>query len=250
MRTAFRLALVFTIAALIVACGDAPGTLTVDPTSSPAPTVAPTEAPATPEPTVAPTTEPTPKPTPDRTALLRELADEFGNAFAKKRWATLYQLNNEDFKERCPAEDFIELMLLFQVFGGMPDGLTFIIESVRIENDVGYIEARFERDGVRWGEDSENEPDPFATWEDGQWVLVDWLDTGEQENPCTLEFGFTTDSTPTPDPSEQTVYASCEAAVRAGEVRIEGSEGDGQGFPAAMVPSARDGDGDGIVCEK
>ena len=44
-------------------------------------------------------------------------------------------------------------------------------------------------------------------------------------------------------------YASCEEAEAAGEERIQGSEGDGLGFPQSVVPSARDGDSDGVVCE-
>ena len=46
------------------------------------------------------------------------------------------------------------------------------------------------------------------------------------------------------------MYGSCEEAEAAGEQRVEGSRGGGQGFPKAMVPSARDGDGDGMVCER
>ena len=45
-------------------------------------------------------------------------------------------------------------------------------------------------------------------------------------------------------------YISCDAAQAAGETRVLGSKGGGQGFPKWMVPSARDGDGDGVVCEK
>ena len=45
-------------------------------------------------------------------------------------------------------------------------------------------------------------------------------------------------------------YGSCEEAEAAGEPRIQGSNGDGRGFPSMLVPSARDGDGDGIVCER
>ena len=50
--------------------------------------------------------------------------------------------------------------------------------------------------------------------------------------------------------AETTVYANCEEAAAAGEERIQGSQGGGRGFPAEMVPSARDGDGDGVVCER
>ena len=46
------------------------------------------------------------------------------------------------------------------------------------------------------------------------------------------------------------VYGSCQEAEFAGESRFQGSQGGGLGYPKAMVPSARDGDGDGIVCER
>lgn len=66
--------------------------------------------------------------------------------------------------------------------------------------------------------------------------------------------------TPTPTPAatqaqQRRTYPSCQAAAAAGEPRRQGCvrnrcpEG-GRGFPAWMVPSARDGDGDGVVCEQ
>ena len=55
-----------------------------------------------------------------------------------------------------------------------------------------------------------------------------------------------------PETTEQdgSVYGSCDEAEAAGEQRVQGSQGGGQGFPKAMVPSARDGDGDEVVCER
>ena len=50
-------------------------------------------------------------------------------------------------------------------------------------------------------------------------------------------------------PFTGTVYDSCEAAANAGAARIQGSAGTGLGFASGSVPSARDGDGDGVVCE-
>lgn len=47
---------------------------------------------------------------------------------------------------------------------------------------------------------------------------------------------------PTPETGE-TVYESCEEAAEAGEERVQGSQGGGEGFPAEMIPNARDGDG-------
>ena len=55
-----------------------------------------------------------------------------------------------------------------------------------------------------------------------------------------------------PEPTDELpnpVYGSCEEAAEAGEERVQGSQGGGEGFPKAMVPSARDGDQDGMVCE-
>ena len=57
------------------------------------------------------------------------------------------------------------------------------------------------------------------------------------------------ESTPAPTETPLGVYVSCEAAEAAGESRVLGSSGDGRGFPQEKVPSARDGDGDGVVCE-
>ncbi len=59
------------------------------------------------------------------------------------------------------------------------------------------------------------------------------------------------DVTPTVDPQDiGEVYESCDAAEDAGLQRRTGEKGDGRGFPAWQVPSARDGDGDGVVCER
>ena len=51
-------------------------------------------------------------------------------------------------------------------------------------------------------------------------------------------------------PEAGEIYLSCDAAEEAGLERRTGSSGDGRGFPAWQVPSARDGDGDGVVCER
>jgi hypothetical protein len=45
-------------------------------------------------------------------------------------------------------------------------------------------------------------------------------------------------------------FASCDEAEAAGIERQLGSKGDGRGFPADLVPSAGDGDSDGVVCEE
>ena len=100
-------------------------------------------------------------------------------------------------------------------------------------------------------------------------AVIDMLDTCEEPVGVEVErakdiagtetSGQTTEeeatATPTlvpePEPDVNTsVYESCEEAVEAGESRVQGSAGGGRGFPKEMVPSARDGDGDGVVCER
>ena len=68
----------------------------------------------------------------------------------------------------------------------------------------------------------------------------------ETAEPTPTQLGVT----PSPSPTPASPYASCDDAVAAGELRVQGSSGSGRGFPAAKVPSAGDGDGDGVVCER
>ena len=77
-------------------------------------------------------------------------------------------------------------------------------------------------------------------------------------DPPQLTVSHQTQAAPTLEPTRQAVqptpatrtFSSCDAAAAAGERRVQGSKGSGRGFPKATVPSARDGDGDGVVCER
>ena len=55
---------------------------------------------------------------------------------------------------------------------------------------------------------------------------------------------------PLATPNLEDSYGSCDAAEAAGEPRVSGTNGSGRGFQKDKVPSARDGDGDGVVCER
>lgn len=57
-------------------------------------------------------------------------------------------------------------------------------------------------------------------------------------------------STPSSTPTPSRIYSDCEEARAAGEPRVQGSNGSGRGYYAWQVPSAGDGDGDGVVCER
>ena len=82
-------------------------------------------------------------------------------------------------------------------------------------------------------------------------ALQDMLETCE--NPTQLAPSMAdpvaVPATPEP-PMSGGMYSSCNEAEEAGEKRVQGATGTGKGFPRSMVPSARDGDGDGVVCEK
>ena len=85
-------------------------------------------------------------------------------------------------------------------------------------------------------------------------IVMDMLHTCEDPPEFEVEIRETMEvrvavHKPTAEP-DGTVYASCDEAAAAGEPRVQGSQGGGRGFPATTVPSARDGDGDGIVCER
>ena len=85
-------------------------------------------------------------------------------------------------------------------------------------------------------------------------IVMDMLGTCENPPEFEVEIRETMEVRvevldPTAEP-EGAVYGSCEEAAEAGEERVQGSQGGGRGYPTAMVPSTRDGDGDGIVCER
>ena len=75
-------------------------------------------------------------------------------------------------------------------------------------------------------------------------------ETVRSATPTPRPLGSPTTATPPAVTSRENVYDSCDEAEEAGEERVQGSEGSGWGFPQSMVPSARDGDDDGVVCEE
>ena len=82
-------------------------------------------------------------------------------------------------------------------------------------------------------------------------AVAEMLDTCENPPVVVVEVREARVGVHKPETTEQdgSVYQSCDEAEAAGEQRVQGSQGGGRGFPKAMVPSARDEDGDGVVCE-
>ena len=84
-------------------------------------------------------------------------------------------------------------------------------------------------------------------------TVVDMLDTCEdppvvvREVREAMEVRVGVHKPETTEEQDRSVYRSCDEAAAAGEQSVQGSQGGGRGYPKAIVPSARDGDG--IVCE-
>lgn len=91
-------------------------------------------------------------------------------------------------------------------------------------------------------------------------AIIEMLDTCAEPvrvEVLRLDGSFAPTREPTPTPTSirdlgeiSAVYESCGEAESAGETRVQGDNGEGRGIPSELVPSARDGDGDGVVCEE
>ena len=81
-------------------------------------------------------------------------------------------------------------------------------------------------------------------------ALQEMLATCDEIVELTTTVADTSAPIPAPTSPADGVYSTCEEAEAAGEPRVQGASGSGRGFPSWKVPSARDGDGDGVVCER
>lgn len=77
-----------------------------------------------------------------------------------------------------------------------------------------------------------------AEYPDRQPIVIQIEEQGEEQQGADAEV------------QTSSSYGSCDEAEAAGVERQVRSKGDGRGFARETVPSARDGDGDGIVCEQ
>ena len=232
---------------------------TPEPTRTP--TLEPTRAPtATPTPEPTPTQIPTATPTPEQSPVAIGTTVEAGGSS--------YTLN--EVMDPAPVGVFgvdagKRLVALDITQVGMSDGGTHYNPlSFEVQDADGYVYSS----GIA---DAEVGP-RFGSGElaSGQivrgWVVFELPESAGLVSVLTRPdvFGIKITiadlwllSPVSPNPSGSTpiatveqTYASCDEAEEAGEERVQGSNGPGRGFPKSKVPSARDGDGDGVVCEE
>ena len=150
-----------------------------------------------PEP-VATTVAATPSPTaqdPDRAALLKEFAQRWGDAMAKREWAFVHALYPDEFKAKCSLGDFAGLMTFAWAFSGIPEGVAYVVEGVTVDGDQGRVESYFEKDGVQIELDDDGDEEPDFIWRDGKWTVHVSPEDLAEEDPCSLD--FTAEDTPT-----------------------------------------------------
>ena len=128
--------------------------------------------------------------------------------------------------------------------------LSYANHLIAVTNSVNR--AKSDQGPERWKPPDESYWCQYAT--DWATIKAAWgLSATQAEWDALLSMTATCDGQPPPAPTPPTatpapswmVYASCDEAERAGVPRQRGSSGNGQGFPANLVPTARDGDGDG-----
>ncbi len=195
MRTIIAASLLVLLAT--VACGsEAPEPVaTTEPTTT-VESLLPTNTP------FSPTAEPTPTSTPtataqdsDRATLLKEFAQRWGDAMAKREWASVYALSPDNFKAKCSLGDFAGLMTFGWAFLGIPEDSSYVIEEVSVDGDDGRVASYFEKDGVQIEFDDDGDIEPDAIWRDGEWIFYQSPEDLAEEDPCSLD--FTAEDTPT-----------------------------------------------------
>ena len=222
---------------------DQTATTTQDPTSTPEPT---SQSTRTPNPTVTPTDVPAPTPTVETTTESTSSDEDIAST-------------PEPISESTPNQ---ETTATREVDGTATHTPSATPES-SVSTESGDAETTY-----RTCEEAEAAGEVREQGDKGQgWGFPIEIVTGERDGDqdgfvCEIdpeEIGKAATATSTviptatqdvaPQGSDQ-VYESCDAAVEAGLERVKGDSGDGRGFPARQVPSARDGDGDGVVCER
>ena len=250
-------------AALLVACGEDGQSSGLTPASTPTealatPMPAPTpEPPPTPEPTATPAPEPTPTPEPTPAPTEAAPTPTPEPTPSGERGEVLRVIDG----------DTIEIRYLS---GG--EAVVGHIEKVRYlgidtpetrepggSEATEFNRARVEGQTVRLVRDGRNRGSfgrllrhVFVVYQGQEIDVVAALIAAghvKGQVAATATPAATETTTPSTTPYTGTVYASCEAAAAAGEPRVQGSKGPGLGFPSAAVPSVRDGDRDGVVCE-
>ena len=215
--------------------------------------------PASPVPTPTSTPEPTSEPTPTQAPTVAPVGDTAPSPTATSTEQPTVTAENDGSNATYETCEEAEAAGLERELGTEGPGWGFPVEIVTGERDGdgdGYVCEESDPSSTSPKvEDTPKptlEPTPTATPTSAP---TDAATPAPTPNPTstttpTVTVTPTPTSTATATSTPMVIYGSCDEAEAAGVPRVQGSSGPGRGFPADQVPSARDGDGDGVVCEK
>ena len=215
--------------------------------------------PASPVPTPTSTPEPTSEPTPTQAPTVAPVGDTAPSPTATSIEQPTVTAESDGSNATYETCEEAEAAGLERELGTEGPGWGFPVEIVTGERDGdgdGYVCEESDPSSTSPKvEDTPKptlEPTPAATPTSAP---TDAATPAPTPNPTstttpTVTVTPTPTSTATATSTPMVIYGSCDEAEAAGVPRVQGSSGPGRGFPADQVPSARDGDGDGVVCER
>ena len=135
----------------------------------------------------APQPSPTPTAEVDRRALLEHVAVVWGKATIARDGPTIYELYPQEYRSVCPYEDFLTALEFVWPLISFLDGATYVVDSVRIEGNHGWVANHWERGGTEFPGGSAS-GEPHYVWNGDHWEA--WVRPEELsgEKPCKLEF--------------------------------------------------------------
>lgn len=114
---------------------------------------------------------------------LRETAEIYGQSLLDREYARMYSYFHEDYKEKCPEDDWLALAFWLVAFVPEITEAEFQLDDVRIDEDGrGYLSGDYYLDGRPLGFDEEDSESEYWTFEDGKW----WVHSDE-EDPCNTD---------------------------------------------------------------
>lgn len=149
-----------------------------DPTPSTAPTASVESPTAAPSPTADDDIR-------NREDDLRQAATEAVLAFIDGDAAISYTFFAADYRERCPFNDYLGVVLFAGAFLGDISEAEATVEGIRFEGERAFVDTRIELNGVDLlGDDEEEEYPDYWILEEGE-----WKSTSDEPAPCELDFG-------------------------------------------------------------
>ena len=123
--------------------------------------------------------------TQDREQLFREMLLLRAEALTSSDWATVYSQQSEEFKALCPEDSYIKWATYLETIESYSDK-EFVLEAVEVDDDKAWFQGRWNTSSPGTAPTSEivKDNDPYAVWEDSEWVRYTSPVQLSQRDPC------------------------------------------------------------------